>query len=498
MPVRITGIDMGEAHITAVQIKAGLNRYELSFCTKILLENGDIGEGLDRLNNSMDLKTERCFVSIPPSQVAFRNLEMPFEDAKKIRQTLPYELETLLPYPVEELITDFITTRPNSAKEILSASIKTEAVSRYLKALDAHALDPELISVSGLSIIPWLLKQGAPDHFLLMNLEEKTMTLFFCGARRVALIRSLTLNASPLTGIDPVNMAVDQNPQKDLTAGETWIDAVYSEVHHTLHACNSHKNRVLDPERIYLTGAHAVHSETGPLIREAFGLPVAWVDISEDKRIKQGNLQACEWVPGEMNAALALTMLDPKRDQHLNFRRGTFSKRRGKTGVKKGVKKGIIFLLLLLVLLGANRVTDYYFLKKTYEQLDAELMHLFKETLPQVTRIVDPVQQLRVAVKQLEKTRVNASQGKSGKVTLNLLKDISARIPEHLNVKISRMIIDPETVRLSGKTDTFNAVDSLKSELTPSAFFSEVIISSANMDKKDNRVKFELKLKRNL
>lgn len=497
MPARITGIDMGEGHITAVQVKSGLNRYEISFCTKILLENGDIGEGLDRLNDSMDLKTERCFVSVPPSQVAFRNLEMPFEDAKKIRQTLPYELETLLPYPVEEIVTDFIATRPDSANEILSASIKTEAVSRYLKALDAHALDPELISVSGLSIIPWLLKQGAPDHFLLMNLEEKTMTLFLCGARRVALIRSFTLNAFPPTGIDPVNMAVDQNPQKDLTAGELWIDAVYSEVHHTLHACNSHRNPIVDPEQIYLTGAHAAHPDTGPLIREAFGLPVASVDISEDKRIKQGNLQAFEWVPGEMNAALALTMLDPKRDQHLNFRRGAFSKRRGKNGVKKGMKKGIIFLVLLLVLLGANRVTDYYFLKKTYEQLDVELMHMFKETLPEVTRIVDPVQQLRVAVKQLEKTRVSVSSGKSGKVTLNLLKDISARIPENLNVKISRMIIDPETVRLRGKTDTFNAVDSLKSELTPSAFFSEVTISSANMDKMDNRVKFELKLKRN-
>jgi type II secretory pathway component PulL len=294
------------------------------------------------------------------------------------------------------------------------------------------------------------------------------------------------------------DIAMDQNGEGSYGAGESWIDRVYSKVHHTLHAFNSHRDRIVDPKQIYLTGSHSSPSDTGLLVREAFGLPAAWIDVREDKRIKQGSPASWDWAPGEMNAALALTILDPRRDQHLNFKRGEFSKRRGKTGIKKGVRKGIVFFMLILVLFGVNRGIDYYFLKRTYEQLDAQLIHMFKKTLPQVTRIVDPVQQLRVAVQQLEKTRVSGSPGESSKVTLNLLKDISSRIPENLNVKVSRMIVDPETVRLSGKTDTFNAVDSLKSELTPSAFFSDVTITSANMDKKDNRVKFELKLKRNL
>ncbi len=498
MAARITGIDMGEAHIIAVQVKAGLNRYEISSCTKILLENGDIEAGLDRLNETMNLRTERCFVSIPPSRVSFRNIEMPFEDAKKIRQTLPYELETLLPYPVEDLVTDFIATRPNSGKDILSASMEKEAVSRYIRGLNAHALDPELLGIGGLSVVPWLLRQDdTPDHFLLMNFEEKAMTLFLCGARRVALIRSLNLNTFSILDSRSESIAVDQHAERDPAAVETWIDAVHSKVQQTLHAFNSSKNRVVDPKKIYLTGSHSSHPDTELLIHKAFGLPVAWVNIREDKRIKQGTPHSCEWVPYEMNAALALTMLDPKRDQHLNFRRGEFSKRRGKTDIRKGVKKGVIFLVLILVLIGADMGTDYSFLKKTYEQLDAELIHMFKKTLPHVTRIVDPVQQMRVAVRQLEKTRVSVSPGESGKVTLNLLKDISVRIPENVDVKVSRMIIDPGTVRLAGKTNTFNAVDSLKTELTPSPFFSEVTISSANMDKKDNRVKFELKLNRN-
>jgi Tfp pilus assembly protein PilN len=79
---------------------------------------------------------------------------------------------------------------------------------------------------------------------------------------------------------------------------------------------------------------------------------------------------------------------------------------------------------------------------------------------------------------------------------LDLLKDMSDRIPKSLDVKISRMVIDQETVRVSGKTDTFNTVDSIKNGLETSRHFSGVTISSANLDRTGKRVQFEIKLQR--
>jgi general secretion pathway protein L len=49
---------------------------------------------------------------------------------------------------------------------------------------------------------------------------------------------------------------------------------------------------------------------------------------------------------------------------------------------------------------------------------------------------------------------------------------------------------------MKGETDTFNTVDILKRNLEPSDFFSEVTISSANLDRSGKRVQFEIKMVR--
>jgi YbbR domain-containing protein len=58
------------------------------------------------------------------------------------------------------------------------------------------------------------------------------------------------------------------------------------------------------------------------------------------------------------------------------------------------------------------------------------------------------------------------------------------------------MVVDPETVQVSGATANFHTVDSLKGQLEPSAYFTTVTITSANLDRKGNRVEFDLKLQR--
>ncbi len=59
---------------------------------------------------------------------------------------------------------------------------------------------------------------------------------------------------------------------------------------------------------------------------------------------------------------------------------------------------------------------------------------------------------------------------------------------------MSRMVIDQETVRVSGKTDTYNTVDNIKSNLEASQYFSAVTISSTNLDRSGKQIQFEIKL----
>jgi Tfp pilus assembly protein PilN len=128
--------------------------------------------------------------------------------------------------------------------------------------------------------------------------------------------------------------------------------------------------------------------------------------------------------------------------------------------------------------------------------LDQKVTEVFRRTFPDVKRIVDPLQQMRVKVNEVKTSAISIPGTNSNNKVLDLLKDISDRIPKSLDVKVSRMVIDQETVRVSGKTDTFNTVDSIKSGLESSRYFSGVTISSANLDRTGKRVQFEIKLQR--
>jgi len=495
----ITGIDIHEDRLIAVQVRGGMNRYAITACTQIPLKERDLGEGLERLSQSIDLATGKCVVSIPPHRISFRNLDLPFTDARKIRQTLPYELETLLPFPVEDLIIDFIKAAPDRTGEILSASVNREMVSTYLNILKDHGMNPDHLDVRGLSIVPWLWKQAnIPERFVLLELGEKRSTLFLCINRHVALIRTLTVTKDAAAGKkSPARPARDEPLKTGDEAIQPLGVSIGRQVRQTLHAYQTGHEQPYHPEKVFLSASAADDPETDRLLGHALDLPVERIDISRDQRVSKPAAVLEDWDPGAMNSALAAALRDPRTGAGLDFRKNEFEKKGRYPEAKRAIRKGAIFLVLILALLGGHLITDYYMLKREYNRLDTEVVRLFKKTLPQVTRIVDPVQQLKVEIQQLEKESASTAMTGSDRRVLDLLADLSRRIPKTVDVHVSRMVMDPKSVRIGGETDTFNSVDSLKNALTPSAFFSEVTISSANLDRKNNRVKFEMKLKRN-
>jgi hypothetical protein len=79
---------------------------------------------------------------------------------------------------------------------------------------------------------------------------------------------------------------------------------------------------------------------------------------------------------------------------------------------------------------------------------------------------------------------------------VDVLRDMILRIPKTADVDVSSLIFDTERVRLKGETDSFNTVDTVKKGLEESAYFKDVAIGSAQLDRSGNRVRFELIMER--
>ena len=74
------------------------------------------------------------------------------------------------------------------------------------------------------------------------------------------------------------------------------------------------------------------------------------------------------------------------------------------------------------------------------------------------------------------------------------MKTMSEEIPASLDVSLSRLIMDRKSLRISGKTDTFNTVEAVKDRLAGSGRFRSAAISSANLDRDGGKVLFEITL----
>jgi type II secretory pathway component PulL len=202
------------------------------------------------------------------------------------------------------------------------------------------------------------------------------------------------------------------------------------------------------------------------------------------------------WNPAIMDSALALALRDDRQGLGFNFRKGEFEIRKKRLRLMKEIRTAAAFSVALLFLLAADLGVDYYFLKKRYGMLDRQMTEIFRQTLPNVKRIVDPVQQMMAEINEIKESAISLPGVGGDRRVLDLLRDISLRSPGSQDVRVTRMLVDPEAVRIKGETDTFNTVDIIKKGLEHSEYFSAVTISSANLDRSGKRVLFEIRLQR--
>jgi general secretion pathway protein L len=498
MPKIVLGIEMRDDALTAVQVKGDLKGYQVTGCDRVEFK-GDEGFDdamkslLDRIGHANDI----CITAIPGEEASYRILQMPFKDTKKIRQTLPFEVEQMLPFPIEDMVIDFTINYRSGQSEILAVSVKKSFISKYLERLNSHGIDPDILDIRGVPVVSWLLRQeGTPEDGIFIELNEKMATMALYLKRRVVLIRTFALNG---LSIPPTMPVIDNGKNTDTRTPVQFKSNLLSlctMVENTIHAFASQNNETVRPERIFFTGAVALNPETEGLLSRFFDIPAEHINLSRDKRVHMDEDIFQNWNPALMNGALALALRDSRHGRGFNFRKDEFEIKKQYSGLKKEIRRSVILFLVIFSFVAVDLGVDYYFMEKRNRILDLKITEVFKQTFPEVKRIVDPLQQLKIKLNEAKKSAVSYPGMKETGKVLDILRDISQRVPGSLDVHITSMVIDPDTVRISGYTDTFNTVDNIKNGLESSAFFINAAISSANLDRTGKRVKFEIKLQR--
>ncbi len=504
MPDTILGLDIGSSSIKAIQVTGGVKGYRLVACDQVVIAHGEgIEEGLKALSEKISFQGNICISSFQPEDVSFRNLQLPFKDKKKIAQTIGFELEPMLPFSVDTITTDYTITNHSEKSRILSASIREETLQKYLNYLSTHNLDPEVVDISGAPTAVQFANQnneGMDALFVDIGSNTSSLVLFMQGG--VVLVRSFSFGGHSMTRAISEAKGISQQEAEALKCGteakqfaeviEPGVKVFCQQIQNTLHSFRYAVMKEALPRKVFLTGGGALYPGLTAILGDFLELPVELFDLAKLTGLEMADNVSVNWNPSLMNTALALALRDTKARGSFNFRTGRFAREKKYEQIKKELKRIAVYASIVLVVLSAKFFTGYYVLQKHHEHYQNEISTIFKKTLPDVKRIVDPVHQIKVKLREVRGASFLPEESLGRDAVVDLLRDIALRIPKTASVDISQLIVDEKKVRLKGYTDTFNTVDEIKNSIKESDYFTEVSISSAQHDRKADSIRFEL------
>ena len=501
MPRTIIGLDISEDTVAAVQVKSLMQGYQITSCLAVpITEAGGISVALRAVCEEIDPKGSACNSVIEDGHVAFRNLSMPFTDLKKIRQTLVFELETMMASSVDKHLVDFIDVdRIGTQTDLIAATVNRNYIAEHLSNFTSLGVEPEILDVRNLPLANQVIMQpDSPENGMLLCLGSSKGSIILFLGKKIVLIRQLPFNGKGLDAAAAQAAKREKDaPSFDSRVYEAGLAALCKKINLTLRGFQVETGSSIEPEKVFITGPGGLIPETAEIVSKELKIPASLLNLQESA----GNIQLREHLaglynPALMDNALGLAIREGKKAKGFNFRREEFQVKTQLVKIKKELIHASIYLSIIFIMLAVNWVVDYRDLKQRTADLDSRIKGIFSTTFPEITNIVDPLHQMNTKISELKNASGEAPGMNMNKTVLEILNDISERVPKDLKVEVDRMVVDQDGIQMRGTTDTFNTVDSIKKGLESSEMYRDVVIASANLDQSGKGVRFEIKMDR--
>ena len=438
-------------------------------------------DSLDELLHQFQTLPDKSIVSLGGDELGFHSLHFPFIGKKKINQVIALELEETTTQQLDKQLIDLVITESNKKEsDVIVAMVAKDFLLDRLRALQAVGIDPESITVSGTYFGPSPKHISTDEQSLLSPqhhchihvIDDRAILTLTCGGK-IYLVRHLFQQET-------------ENPD---TSGMNWSSSFIRAVRQTLVG-----ERTIDEKNCSFSMSGKISAEVIAQLAESFNIEIRHITTSQKPYLKLTPSVVASYREEEMGDALSLALSHAElRSQGFNFRRGSLAQRG--TSWHKSWAIRFISATALLCCLGMLCLAwvNHNKMISTKKQLKEEIQQVFTSTLPGVTKIVNPVQQLQVRINQLKESTSGADQKKSHSM-LQILAELSATIPADYSVTLKRVTVDENNIRIKGIAKDFNTVDNIQKDLRKSLSFTDVTISSANLNTEGNQVRFELKI----
>src|SRR5215472_17469140 len=343
MPQRIFSLEIGDAELKASVLQTSFRDYKVTAFHRAPLPNGSSAEQVKRFLEQHALAGDTVLSALPAHMVTWRTLFLPFRDMKKVAQTVPFELESSVPFGLDEVVVDYqVLHRDRAGTMVLAALVQKHDLERHLQLLQEGGADPKVVDLGPLATLNTLnLVRDRPPTFVFLDFAPHTTTVALYRDKELAGLRTLTRSSGTSIGNGHGAAA-----EPDATSPAIPVADLVSELRWTLLALNG---APLDDQLVcYVAGdAAIIDAIEGPL---ADALPIS---IRRLDRMALGNLGpdvGAQAPAFSSSLGLALREVSPTNTLGVNFRRGEFTFHRAQQELRQAVR-GVVILALIVVAL---------------------------------------------------------------------------------------------------------------------------------------------------
>ena len=412
--------------------------------------------------------------ALPADRVAKRLLELPFKDARRLHQVVPFALEEHLPFPVDNGAVAFTRVgREDNHTLVMAAMVRKTDLQHHLDLLQKAGLDPKTVTLAPLALAAMYTRthNGAKPmaHLVVEGDESSTSVVLVDLGGTPRALRSM-----PGGLIMSDGSAVSQDAAAP----------ILNSVRQTLLAHGGE----MDQTEVIVAGAAAAYPEVRGLLSDSLAMPVRDGGAFDYTGIFEGSVPDT----GKYSSCVAMLLGElPSKPLHLiNFRQGEFLFRgriRGDlspfytSGILAAAVLGVsIFHFALGVSANLHRLS----------QVNAEIAAAAGPILGK-TEPANAKAQLKTGIAKMNH-RLTLIGGNLTHSPLDTLVAVSQALPPRFPVEMADVQIDSNGLRVTGQADSFTTVDQAKEALGKNGYFGSIEVAHAKAGSDPSKVDFRM------
>jgi hypothetical protein len=386
---------------------------------------------------------------------------------------------------------------------VIAAIAPRGAVSELIACLHEAGCDPRTVEAEGLVLANLRAMFELPGNRLLVDLGHTKTTFCALSPEGPVAARSFQVAGAALTEAIAQDRALSPEHAEreklehgvfDPVLGRVLpkASAVLEQIAGEIVRFAASVDGVLAGgiQDVTLVGGTAQLERIEELLSERTGLSVARLGLPREE---EGAALVAGGSPVLFAPAIALALRGTGRSTtDMNFRQDEFAKRldlgRYRRDFAPTLALAAIVLVLALVSFTAGRMLD----SRSAGDVEAQVETLYQQSLPGRPVPDNPVAGLREAVREAQARAEFLGVYGGNLSALDLLQEISARVPADLDVVFEELSIDGQTIRIRGDADTHDAPEILGDLLGASESFAQVKVGSTETDRITGRKKFAI------